>query len=187
MFKLVTSDLASSLGLKQVRGVLVSGVTPGGPADKAGLRTSDVITAIDGHPVDDPNDLRNRVAGDTPNSQVKLSIIRDGREQQVNAKLGELTAESAKSERSSGGSGNAAGDQRLGVSVEPLTSDLAGQLGLPKGTQGVVVRGLEPDGPAARAGVQTGDVIVAVNRQPVGPPPISPPRSRGHPPGRACY
>ena len=163
----LTSDLASSLGLKQVRGVLVSGVTPGGPADKAGLRTSDVITAIDGHPVDDPNDLRNRVAGDTPNSQVKLSIIRDGREQQVNAKLGELTAESAKSERSSGGSGNAAGDQRLGVSVEPLTSDLAGQLGLPKGTQGVVVRGLEPDGPAARAGVQTGDVIVAVNRQPV--------------------
>jgi S1-C subfamily serine protease len=82
-------------------------------------------------------------------------------------KLGELTAESAKSERSSGGSGSATGDRRLGVSVEPLTSDLAEQLGLRKGTQGVVVRDLEPDGPAARAGVQPGDLITSVNRQPV--------------------
>ena len=163
----LTSDLASSLGLKQVRGVLVNGVTPGGPADRAGLRGSDVITAMDGHPVDDPNDLRNRVAATAPNSQVTLSIIRDGREQQVSVKLSELTAESAKSERSSGGSGNAPADRRLGIEVEPLTSDLAQQLGLRKGAQGVVVRGLDPDGPAASAGVQPGDVIVAVNRQPV--------------------
>jgi Do/DeqQ family serine protease len=162
----LTSDLASGLGLKEVRGVLVSGVTPGGPADRAGLHSGDVITAIDGHPMDDPNALRNRVAGTAPNSQVKVSMIRDGREQQVNVKLGELTAESAKSERS-GGSANAPGDRHLGVSVEPLTSDLAEQLGLRKGTQGVVVRDLEPDGPAARAGVQPGDVITSVNRQPV--------------------
>jgi Do/DeqQ family serine protease len=162
----LTSDLASGLGLKEVRGVLVSGVTPGGPADRAGLHSGDVITAIAGHPVDDPNALRNRVAGTAPNSQVNVSMIRDGREQQVNVKLGELTAESAKSERS-GGSGNAPGDRHLGVSVEPLTSDLAEQLGLRKGTQGVVVRDLEPDGPAARAGVQPGDVITSVNRQPV--------------------
>ena len=163
----LTSDLASGLGLKEVRGVLVNAVTPGSPADRAGLRSSDVITAIDGHPVDDPNALRNRVATTAPNSQVNLSIIRDGREQQVNVKLGELTAESAKSERSSGGSGSATGDRRLGVSVEPLTSDLAEQLGLRKGTQGVVVRGVEPDGPAAQAGVQPGDVVLAVNRQAV--------------------
>ena len=66
----LTSDLASGLGLKEVRGVLVNGVTPGSPADRAGLRSSDVITAIDGHPVDDPNALRNRVATTAPNSQV---------------------------------------------------------------------------------------------------------------------
>jgi serine protease Do len=163
----ITSDLASGLGLKEVRGVLVNSVTPGSPADRAGLRNGDVIAAIDGHPVDDPNALRNRVATTAPNSQVSLSIIRDGRQQQVNLKLGELTAESATPERSSGGPASAPGDPHLGVSVEPLTSALAQELGVRAGTQGLVVRGVNPSGPAARAGVQPGDVVIAVNRQPV--------------------
>ena len=163
----LTSDLASGLGLKEVRGVLVNSVTPGSPADRAGLRNGDVITAIDGHPVDDPNALRNRVATTAPDSQVRLSIIRDGKEQQVNAKLGELTAGSVAAERSSGGAGNAPGDRHIGVSVEPLTPALAEELGVRQGTQGLVVRSVDPRGPAARAGVQPGDVIVAVNRQPV--------------------
>jgi serine protease Do len=117
--------------------------------------------------VDDPNALRNRVATTAPDSQVKLSIIRDGKEQQVNAKLGELTAESARPQRSSGGAGSAPEDRHIGVSVEPLTPALADELGVRKGMQGLVVRSVDPRGPAARAGVQPGDVIVAVNRQPV--------------------
>jgi Do/DeqQ family serine protease len=163
----LTSDLASGLGLKEVRGVLINSVTPRSPADRAGLRNGDVITAIDGHPVDDPNALRNRVATTAPNSQVRLSIIRDGKEQQLNAKLGELTAGPVAAERSPGGAGNAPGDRHLGVSVEPLTSAIAEELGVRKSTQGLVVRSVDPQGPAARAGVQPGDVIVAVNRQPV--------------------
>jgi serine protease Do len=163
----LTSDLASGLGLKEVRGVLVNSVVPGSPADRAGLRNGDVITAIDGHPVDDPNALRNRVATTAPDSQVRLLFIRDGKEQQVNVKLGELTAESAKPQRSSGGAGSAPEDRHIGVSVEPLTPALADELGVRKGMQGLVVRGVDPRGPAARAGLQPGDVIVAVNRQPV--------------------
>jgi S1-C subfamily serine protease len=163
----LTSDLASGLGLKEVRGVLVNSVAPGSPADRAGLRNGDVITAIDGHPVDEPNSLRNRVATTAPDSRVRLSIIRDGKEQQVNAKLGELTAESAAPQRSSAGAGTATGDRHIGVRVEPLTSSLADELGVRKGTQGLVVRSVDPGGPAARAGVQPGDVIIAVNRQPV--------------------
>jgi Do/DeqQ family serine protease len=163
----LTSDLASGLGLKEVRGVLVNSVAPGSPADRAGLRNGDVITAIDGHPVDEPNALRNRVATTTPDSHVRLSIIRDGKEQQVNAKLGELTAESVAAERFPGGAGKAPGDRHIGVSVEPLTPALADELGVRKGTQGLVVRSVDPRGPAARAGVQPGDVIIAVNRQPV--------------------
>jgi serine protease Do len=147
--------------------VLVNSVAPGSPAERAGLRNGDVITAIDGHSVDDPNALRNRVATTAPNSQVRLSIIRDGKEQQVNARLAELTAESATMQRSPGGAGNAPGDRHIGVSVEPLTSALADELGIRKGTQGLVVRGVDPQGPAARAGVQPGDVIIAVNRKPV--------------------
>ena len=163
----LTSDLASGLGLKEVRGVLVNSVAPGSPADRAGLRNGDVITAIDGHPVDDPNALRNRVATTAPDSQVRLSIIRDGKAQQLNAKLVELTAESATAQRFPGGAGNATGDRRIGVSVEPLTPGIAEELGVRSGTQGLVVRSVDPRGPAARAGVQPGDVIVEVNRQPV--------------------
>ena len=163
----LTSDLASGLGLKQVRGVLVNSVTPGSPADRAGLRSSDVITAIDGHPVDDPNALRNRVATTAPDSQVKISFIRDGREQEVTIKLGELTASSAGPERSSGRPGSAPSDRRLGISVEPLSPALAEELGIRRDTQGLAVRDVQPDGPAARAGVQPGDVIIAVNRKPV--------------------
>jgi Do/DeqQ family serine protease len=163
----LTSDLAAGLGLKEVRGVLVNSVTPGSPADRAGLRNGDVITVIDGHPVDDPNALRNRVATTAPNTQVKFTIIREGKEQQLSVKLAELTAESAAPERFSGGAGTAPGDRHIGVSVEPLTPALADELGVRRNTQGLAVRDVDPRGPAAKAGVQPGDVIVAVNRQPV--------------------
>lgn len=164
----VTSDLAAGLGLKEGRGVLVSSVMPGGPAEKAGIRPGDVITAIDGTPVDDPNAFRNRIATTPPGTTVTLAVLRDGREQQIQAKLAELTAESARTEQFSK---EPAGEgQRLGIAVEPLTREIAQQLGIGKGTQGLVVRDVDPAGPAADAGIQPGDVIVQVNRQPVRSP-----------------
>jgi len=162
----VTSDIAASLGLKEVRGVLVNSVVPGSPAAKAGLRPGDVITSFNGTPVDDPNSFRNQVASTTPGTNVTISLLRDGREQQVTVKLGELTPDSAQAERSSGRPG-APGEQRLGISVAPLTPDLAAQLGVSKGTQGVVVMDVDPAGPAAEAGIQAGDVIQEVNRVPI--------------------
>jgi Do/DeqQ family serine protease len=162
----VTSDIASSLGLKQVRGVLVNAVTPGGPAERAGIRTGDVIIAAIGTPIDDANGFRNHIAGTAPGTEVTLTVVRDGREQQIRVKLGELTPESASRDRLSDQSneGNGSG---LGISVQPVTAELAEQLGLRRGTQGLLVRGVDPGGPAADAGVQPGDVIVEVNRQPV--------------------
>ena len=163
----VTNDLAASLGLKDVRGVLVNSVTPGGPADRAGLKTGDVILKINGKNINDANVLRNTIAGTSPGTEVTLTILRDGTEQDVHAKLGELTAETARAGQQQGGD---QANSRLGITVVPLTPELAGQLGLRSGTQGVVVEQVDPSSPAAQAGVQMGDVIQQVNRQPVRTP-----------------
>src|SRR5207302_8442748 len=79
----ITGELAASLNLKDTRGVLINSVEPGGPADKAGLRPGDVITAINGTPAEDPNTLRNKIASTPPGTEVTLTVLRDGRAQQV--------------------------------------------------------------------------------------------------------
>jgi serine protease Do len=160
----VTSDLASSLGLKEVRGVLVNSVNSGGPADKAGIKSGDVILKLNGKDVNDPNTLRNEVAGTAPGTEVTLTIERNGMQQDIRAKLAELTPEAATAAAQSGG---AQSGEKLGISVAPMNGDTARQLGLPANTQGLAVENVDPAGPAAQAGLQAGDVIVEVNRQKV--------------------
>jgi Do/DeqQ family serine protease len=87
----MTSDIASSLGMKEAKGVLVAQVQPGSPAELAGLKKGDIITAFNGTEVNDPNVFRNQVASRLPGTEVTLTIQRDGREQQVRATLGEFT------------------------------------------------------------------------------------------------
>lgn len=161
----VTSDLAAGLNLKDVRGVLVNSVEPGSPADQAGLRSGDVITAIDGTAVNDPNTLRNRIASTSPGTEVTLTVLRNGREQQMRARLASLSP--TKQSNQTPPEGSSGGRGQLGVSVEPLTPEVAKQLGLRSASQGVVVSEIDPLGPAAEAGIQAGDVILEVNRQPV--------------------
>ena len=96
-----------------------------------------------------------------------VTVARNGAEQQFHVKLGELGPETA---QSGGGGGGAQGGSTLGVGVVPLTPDLASQLGLRRGTQGVVVQSVDPNGAAAQVGIQAGDVIQEVNRQPVRTP-----------------
>src|SRR6187200_1026671 len=91
----VTSDIANSLGLPQVRGALVNSVTAGSPADKAGIRRGDVITAVNGAAIKDSNDLRNDVAQMAPGSAAKLTVLRDGKEQSLNVTLAEREAADA--------------------------------------------------------------------------------------------
>jgi len=165
----VTSDLAASLGLKEVRGIVVNSVTPGGPADKAGLKPGDVILKLNGQDVNDSNMLRNRIAAAAPGTEVTLTILRDGKEQDLRVRLGELSEETARA-RQQGGGGGEGGGSRLGVTVAPLTPDLAQQLGVRPGTRGVMVEQVDPAGPAAQAGVQAGDIIQQVNRQDVRSP-----------------
>jgi Do/DeqQ family serine protease len=168
----VTSDIAASLDLKEVRGVIIGAVTPGGAAERAGLKQGDVITSVNGTPVNDVNGLRNRIASTAPGTDVTLTVVREGREQQLRATLGEFTQAARSGEGQGGaepGAGNDTGEStgRLGVRVQPLTPELASELQLQSGAQGVVVADVDPNGPAADAGLQRGDVIVQINRQPV--------------------
>ncbi|HZP47420.1 MAG TPA: DegQ family serine endoprotease [Vicinamibacterales bacterium] len=149
----VSSDMAQSLGLKQPGGVIVSSVTSGSAADRAGIRQGDVITSFDGQPVHDMNMLRNRVAAAGPGSNADLTIVRDGSEKHMTVKLDELSAD--KLARNGGDRGDDSGDKSaLGVAVQP--SD-----------KGLVVQDVDPNGRAADAGIQQGDIIKSVNRQPV--------------------
>lgn len=160
----ITSDLAKSLGLEDNRGVLVNSVDANGPAERAGVHPGDIITAVNGKRVDSTNALRNQIAGTAPGTEVALTILRDGQERQIRARLSELPAD-VEAAASVGGSESQR--EQLGISVEPLTPELAGRLGLRRGTQGVMVVDVDPGGPAAEAGIQPDDVILEVNRRPI--------------------
>jgi Do/DeqQ family serine protease len=164
----VTEDIAQALGLKDARGVVVSGVQKGSAAEKAGLKLNDVITAFNGNAVNDSNELRNMVASTQPGTDVTLTIVRDGREQQLKVTLGELSENGNTSGEENGGGGQGQSEGgKLGLEVAPLTPDLAQRLRLPEDKQGLVVTNVDPSGPASDAGIQQGDVIEQANRQPV--------------------
>ena len=162
----VSSDMAANLGLKQTGGVIVSSVAPGSAAEHAGLKQGDVIESLNGQKVTDFNTLRNRVAEAGPGATAEIVIVRDGAEKHVSVKLDEANPE--KNARRGGESGSPSDDSAaLGVSVAPLTPELAQRLGAPKDVDGLVVQDVNPDGRAADAGIQQGDIIQSVNRQAV--------------------
>jgi serine protease Do len=163
----ITPDLAASMNLPSTKGVLVNSVEPGSPAEKAGVKSGDVIVAINGAHVDDSNTLRNRVAQAGPNADLGLRVYRDGREQDLRAHTAELNVEATADARENNGRGSTGARGQLGVSVEPLTPQAASELGLKGNAKGVVVTDVDPSGPAAEAGIQQNDVILEVNHTPV--------------------
>jgi serine protease Do len=156
----LTPELAKSFGLKETQGALVAKVVPGGPAEKAGILQGDVVVKFNGQPVTGSKDL-SRIVATTPVGQtVAVRVTREGKTIDIQANVGEMEEESATA---------AAGDashKTLGVSVQNLTPQIAGELGLKKNI-GVVVTGVQPGSAAAEAKVRTGDVIQEINRKPV--------------------
>jgi serine protease Do len=161
----LTPGLAKAFGVNQGNGVLVGDVLPDTPAAKAGLRKGDVILQLNGEPVNSANELTLRISQSEPGSPAKLQISRDGKVQNVDVKLTEL---SEKADNAGGGNeeeGNSGGLD--GVNVQALTPDIGEQLNLPSGTHGVVVTSVDPGSAAGDAGVQRGMVIQEVNHKPV--------------------
>ena len=161
----VDSDMAQSLGMSETKGVIVNSVVPGSAAERAGIRQADVIIALDGTPVNDTNAFRNHIASTAPGSEVTLTILRDNREQKIRATLGEFKPDAGESEEGSDNGPGSTGQGKLGLTVIPITPEIASELNLRAGTQGVVVDSVDPAGPAAAAGLARGDVIQEVNRQ----------------------
>jgi len=154
-------------------GVLIAEVIPSSPAQEAGLQDGDIVTAINKTPVNSRNQLLNVVAKIAPGQKADLKIVRDGEPQDIAVTLGDRTTQLAQagsgSPNGSRGSSRPAATTELGLTVQPLTTEIARQLGATD-RKGVVVARLDPNGPAAKALVQAGDVISMVNDQAVSTP-----------------
>jgi len=154
----LSADLAKSFGLPEPKGALVSSVEKDGPADKAGFKTGDVIVEFDGKPVTDSRELPLIVAGVKPGHDAAAKIWRGGKEQTLSVTVGELQPEKVAL-----GDDEQSGTGKLGLAVQDLTEAQRQQLEV---SGGVVVGGV--DGPAARAGLRQGDVVIAVNGEQIG-------------------
>jgi Do/DeqQ family serine protease len=165
--QMITSDIASSMNLPNLNGVLVNSVRPGSPAEHAGIKQGDVILSVNGTPVSDTNSLRNLVASSAPGTDLNLQILRGGHQQALRVHTEEFSDQNSADMNDNGGGSSPSRGERLGVSVQSLTPDLAQQYNIPRNVQGVVVTDVDPAGAAAEAGLQPGDVLVEVNRQPV--------------------
>ena len=155
----VSQSLAQSFGLDRPHGALVASVEPGGPADKAGLKTGDVILSMDGKAVERSNELPPKVANIRPGGKTTLEIWRDKKKQQVAVTVGELKSDKVAAAETPG---EAASAGKLGLALRSLTEAERRQL---DGAQGVVVE--EASGAAARAGIRPGDLITQINGKPV--------------------
>ncbi len=161
----LTQDLAKSLNLASSKGALLAQVGHGSPADKAGLKSGDVVVKVNNQSIATAGELTRSVAAFAPGSRITLETIRDGKTRSSTVKLGQrpdddkLLAD-ARGEEESGPAGQ---PDALGIAVQSLRPEQAEAMGLSAG-EGVVVASVRNDGPAAQAGVEPGDVVLEVNR-----------------------
>jgi serine protease Do len=165
--KKVDADLQRSLALRTATGALVQDVTAGSPGARAGLRTYDVIVAVDGRPVTANDELIQIIAGRRPGTVATLQIVRDGRTMNVPVKLAERPLRDESAEANEERPLPGLRESPLGMAVRSLDAELLKHLDLPGGTHGVLVSRVDPMSPAADADIQRGHVLLEINRQPV--------------------
>jgi serine protease Do len=176
----LTPDLAQGFGLPpDQKGALVQSVVARGPAAKAGVEPGDIVVSLNGKPVASSSELTRSVALVPPGQTVNLTLLRKGEKKQLSFKVAQRPEDEGVAARGEGeggeseeGGGAAKADKskKLGVSLAPLTPAMARELGIAPGGEGVAVTDLVDGGPAQRAGLRKGDVLIEVNRQPVKKP-----------------
>ncbi|MBA4489643.1 Do family serine endopeptidase [Paracoccus sp. S1E-3] len=161
----VTPEIAESLGLDAGKGAMVTDV-PEGPAANAGIRAGDVITRFAGNDIVDDRDLVARVAQAPIGEEVDVTVLRNGKPEELKVSLGRReTAEGTASDNTAG-PGDSDGDT-LGMQLQTLTPEIAAELGMGDGQEGLVVRAVDPTSDAADKGLSPGDVITEAGQQPV--------------------
>jgi serine protease Do len=166
----ITSDLAEGFNLTNQNGALVADVVFNSAAQRAGIKSGDVITALNGKEISDAHALILMVSESLPGSQAAIKLLRNGTEKTVTVALTELLSEIAPEDTSSNNDTNpdhSRADALDGVTVANLEPSVRAQLNVPNDIQGAVVVDLDKDSNSADAGLQRGNLIVEINRQPV--------------------
>jgi serine protease Do len=156
----VTPDNAKFFDVHKAVGAVVSDVNPDSPGAKAGLKTGDVITALNGKEVTDAGELQMEVTQKQAGDTVQLQVARDGKTLTVPVTLQPINAKQEHEVAQSG-----TGKGRWGLSLDNITPDVRNQLQLPENVHGAVIQKVKSGSPADNAGLQPGDVIVSVNRK----------------------
>jgi serine protease Do len=170
----VDEDLAKTLGLDKPRGALVADVTPGGPAEKADIKSRDVILTFDGKDISEMRKLSRVVAETRVGNEVEVVIWRDGKRKTVKAKVGELEEqEKIQNAAATPDTPNAPKGQTLdtfGLTLSEMSAELRDRYDIPAATKGVVVTKVQDNSTAAEKGIRAGDVIVDINQHEVKTP-----------------
>jgi serine protease Do len=160
----ITPEMAKLLQLKSSQGVIVASVEKDSPADKAGLKSHDVLLEMSGKKIESYDSFRNEVAMLSPDSKITFLVSRDGKTTEITVTLAERPTEVAQGGNQS--KGQQQSQEALGIEVQSLTKDLAERFGYALG-EGVIVTRVAPGSPAADVGIQPGDLIQSVNQQSV--------------------
>nr|WP_244636748.1 Do family serine endopeptidase [Limoniibacter endophyticus] len=166
----VTEDIAESMKLPGDEGALVSGVTKGGPVDNGILKAGDVITAFDGQPIKTPNELQRVVAETAVDKQVEITIIREGKEEKVSAKLGRREEGTRAAEEATPETLPDQPVETLGMKLAMLDEEQRAAFQIGEGVKGVVITEVAENTGVAEKGVKAGDVIVEIGQEAVEEP-----------------
>ncbi|MSO36065.1 MAG: Do family serine endopeptidase [Acidobacteria bacterium] len=171
----VPADALAEFGLKERKGALVGAVSRGQPAAKAGIEPGDVIIEFNGKPIKNRDELVATVVVTKPGTTVPVKVLRDREERTLNLTVGELDladeGNRAAATRETATEPDEQASQGFGLTLGPLTAEVARRLRAPGDTQGVLVSDVEQGSPAFRQGLTRGDIITQVNRRPVRTPP----------------
>jgi serine protease Do len=155
----LSKELADSFNLESTKGILVADVLSDSPAEKAGLKTGDVILKLNGEEIADIGSFRNKIAMTAPGTNVELLIMRDGKKQEITVKIGELSEVRAQMSTSDI-------TKKLGLQVQDLNKETAKLYGVPE-SKGIIVTGVAAYSPASMKGIKPGAVILSVDKKPI--------------------